>query len=639
LKHDVDAGVMRGAGDATWRVCAAIAAITFLTPLLSLPTLEPHPPAITVALIALAIVAAWRPSSALLVVTTLIPVVAWLGRSWNPSMAWAEALVVAYCAGYCARQVTSARDDRTDLDVPVILTAIVVIVSLAVQLLVDAWRFGDESVRAYLWTILTQTSLRVAANGDIIDPAMRLLESLVLLRAAAAAARESAFALALVRAVVFGAAAAGAVNVLRLWQGAIRLDSPLAAFGRYLLFQRFNAHYGDLNAAGSYFVMAMFPALGLAAARRAWGWKLAVVVIAFAAWIAGSRAAFVAALLVLVVPAAAALRKIASAPVRRVALPVAAIALVLVAVAAARSMPMRGTQQESGTALRVRLELARTSLRMIAAEPVFGVGIGRYYARSGEFSSPELLAMFPVATHENAHNNFFQITAELGLVGFGLFVVLLLVAARACVRLLEANPSDRLRWGVVLGLLAFVLSWLGGHPLLIDEPAFTFWILLGTACGWAGTRVSATTPRSTVWFVAVFAVVMLAAVPIRVTHERADFDLTHRGIGLSTWNPELDGVRYRRARSISTVFVPSDTTSVLIPLRAINPYDNVRVELWLDGRAADVVRARTDQWLQLRVLVPQGGKAPRFRRLELRVPDAAETDDVLMIGKVQPVGP
>jgi hypothetical protein len=270
---------------------------------------------------------------------------------------------------------------------------------------------------------------------------------------------------------------------------------------------------------------------------------------------------------------------------------------------------------------------------------VFGVGIGRYYARSGEFSSSELLTMFPVATHENAHNNFFQITAELGIVGFGLFAILLFVATRACVRLVAGNPRDGLRWGVVLGLLAFVLSWLGGHPLLIDEPAFTFWILLGTACGWVGASVSPTTSRSSVWFVAVFTVVMLATIPIRVTHERADFDLTHRGIGLSPWNPELDGVRYRRARSVSTVFIPSDTTSVIIPLRAISPHDNVSVELWLDGRAADVVRARADQWLQLRVLVPHRDNAPRFRRLEFRVPEVAETDDVLMIGKVQPVGP
>jgi O-antigen ligase len=639
LKHDVDAGVMRGVRDAAWRVCAAVAAITFLTPLLSLPTLEPHPPAVTVALVAFVIIAAWRPASALLIVATLIPVVAWLGRRWNPSVAWAEAIVVAFCAGYCARQVTPARDDRTDLDVPVILTAIVVIVSLGVQLLVDAWRFGDESVRAYLWKIITQTSLSVAANGDIIDPAMRLLESLVLFRAAAAAARERTFPLALVRAVVFGAAAAGAVNILRLWEGATRLDTPIAGFGRYLLFQRYNAHYGDLNAAGSYFVMTLFPAIGLAWSRRAWGWKFAVVVIALASWIAGSRAAFVAALLVLVVPAAAALRKIASVPVRRAALALAAVALMLVAVGAARSMPTRGTQQESGTAVRVRWELARTSLRMIAAEPVFGVGIGRYYARSGEFSSPELLAMFPVATHENAHNNFFQITAELGVVGFGIFAILLVVAAHAFVRLVETDPRDPLRWGVILGLLAFVLSWLGGHPLLIDEPAFTFWLLLGTACGWAVTRVSTTTSRSSVWLVALFAAVMLASIPIRVTHERADFDLTHRGIGLSSWNPEVDGIRYRRARSLSTVFLPSDTRSVIIPLRAISPHDNVRVELWLDGRAADVVRARTDQWLQLRVLVPHRDKAPRFLRLEFRVPEVPETDDVLMIGKVQPVGP
>ena len=36
---------------------------------------------------------------------------------------------------------------------------------------------------------------------------------------------------------------------------------------------------------------------------------------------------------------------------------------------------------------------------------------------------------------------------------------------------------------MLAGLGAFVLTWLGGHPLLIREPGYAFWLLLGAATG------------------------------------------------------------------------------------------------------------------------------------------------------------
>ena len=169
--------------------------------------------------------------------------------------------------------------------------------------------------------------------------------------------------------------------------------------------------------------------------------------------------------------------------VRRTAAVAAGVVLVVLAVVLVRLLPERGNQQAPSTALEVRWELARTSFRILSAEPLFGAGIGRYHSRSGEFSSPRLLELFPPAIHENAHNNFMQILAELGIVGFAAVGWLLVTAAGSCARLVRAAPHDPLRWGVVVGLLAFAISWLGGHPLLIDEPAFAFWILLGLRAG------------------------------------------------------------------------------------------------------------------------------------------------------------
>ena len=101
--------------------------------------------------------------------------------------------------------------------------------------------------------------------------------------------------------------------------------------------------------------------------------------------------------------------------------------------------PERGNQKSWLIAANVRLGLVQTAARMIASRPAFGIGLAEFSRRSGEFSSPELLAAFPPAVHENAHNNFLQVTAELGLAGGAAFVWLLAAALRGSVRAASAG--------------------------------------------------------------------------------------------------------------------------------------------------------------------------------------------------------
>ena len=188
------------------------------------------------------------------------------------------------------------------------------------------------------------------------------------------------------------------------------------------------------------------------------------------------------------------------------------------------------------------------------------------------------------------------------------------------------------------GLIAFVLSWLGGHPLLIDQPALTFWLLVGVACGWA-TAVAPPVPSraQTTWFVGILVGVVAISIPWRFVQERANFDLEHRGIGLSShWQPEVDGVRYRLAGATSAVFVPSAAQSLVIPLRSVREQPQLRVELRLDDRPADVVTLTNDRWHYLRLHMMRERNPPRFRRLELRASGASGDAPVLMIGKVEP---
>lgn len=616
-----------------------IGAALFLMLLASLAAAPGAPRLIIIGLVALAALSALRPDRALILVAVTTPVAGWIGRQWNPSVAWAEAGVVAFCAGYCVRGALRPRsDDSPDaLDAPVLLTAGVVIASLTAQILIDGWRFGAAATVSGLRDIASGWYFLMASNADPIDAAMRLLESLIVLRAAATAARVvPGFGPRIIGSAVAGAALAAVLNLIRLWEGAVRLDNPLTAFVRLLIHARFNISYGDVNAAGSYFVLGLFAALGLALAPRRRLWLLAALLVASSVWITSSRTAMIVAALALLLPAGVLAMRIRGVAVRRTVLVGSAAVLAIAAGVAAYALPQRGNQQSVLAATRVRVEMAATSLRMTASSPVFGVGIGRYYSRSGEFSSPELLQIFPPAVHENAHNNFLQFLAELGIVGLAAILWLLWSCARLITPLVAAAPADPVRWGLVTGLVSFVLSWLGGHPLLLDEPALTFWLLLGVACGWGARYLPPPRQTPAMRVAAILALLVAVSVPLQVLRQRAAFDLEHRGIGLSPWQSPLDGVRYRLAGAQSSVFVPASAQVAIIPLRSVALAPELRVELRLDGRPADVVTIVSDRWHYLRLRMAGDAGGPRFKRLDLRVtPDSGDAP-VLMIGKVEP---
>ena len=114
---------------------------------------------------------------------------------------------------------------------------------------------------------------------------------------------------------------------------------------------------------------------------------------------------------------------------------------------------------------------------------------------------------------------------------------------------------------------------------------------------------------------------------------------------LSAWRDAIEGVRYRLAGPTSSVFLPADAQMVVVPLRAVGPTAEVRVELRLDGRPADVVVIPSERWQYLRLTLPRDSEGPRFRRLDLLVPSGGDPSSspntpqgdggVLMIGKVE----
>lgn len=589
-------------------------------------------------LLGIAGLTAWRTGVALMLVAFLVPIATWIGRPWNGAVAWPETLVVACLAGYTARRaVTRESGQSGSLNFAIYSLIAVVLGSLAVRLLVLRATIGGEALWAHLSVALATHYFTERANVQL-DAAMRLIEGALLLHAGATAGRVNpSFAPGLIRSLVLGAAAAGALNLWRIWIGALRLESPVAAFFRYLATLRFNTHYGDVNAAGSYCMMTLLPALAAFWVGRRWLWALAIVSIGTSLVLSGSRSAIVAGIAAALVALylARGHSSLRLSP-RRARTTLITALLVAAACAGVLSLLAVRNATPALAALWIRVEFARTGIQMFRSAPVFGVGVGDYSMRSTEFASPQLLKIYP---RENAHNNFLQVLSELGIVGLAVFVWVLGAAGAASAGNLVRDPRNPLRWAATAGALAFVISWLGGHPLLLDAPAFSFWLLLGTVAGW-GYVAAPKPPRAVSPAAAASLVVVAVAISLlpRSGVELGRAELEHQGIGLSGWLDSADGIRHRLAGVRSTVFVPASARVVTVPLRAAETSQEVVVELRLDDRLANALRVPGDRWVTLRLPLPPSQAATRYRRLDLEVRSPPSTESpLLMIGKVTPM--
>ena len=598
-----------------------------------------------VALGGLAALAAVRPAPALLVVAALTPVAGYLGRWIAWEVAWAEALVVAFAAGWWIRSVRKTPDAGAAtraLRLPAWVFAIVLLASVVVALSVDHVRLGSSAVARALWQYFARDYFIYGRAFPSLHAAALLFEGLLLFAAAARiSASDRRFASRATRTLAASAAAAAALNLLRLSVSTVRFDHFWTALAERVATVRINEHFGDLNAAGSQFVLFFFVAGGLILERRRLhpAWLPATLVLALGVWMSGSRAALFAC------PVALALVGIAGAQIwaarrRRLAIWAAGAALALTAVAVVVYAPARGNQKASSVAVRVRVELARTTGRMVADSPVFGIGLGQFYERSGEFSSPELLHLFPPARHENAHNNFLQVLGETGLIGLFAFVWILAASMLAIWRGLERDPTAGAACGALAGIAAFLLTCLAGHPLLTREVAYTFWLLLGVTAGAAvaaaptGTQARAAPARSS-RLLLLAAALLIVSIPVRAGAQRGRADLEHQGIGLSTWTTSEDNVRYRSAVDKATLFVPSDT-GFHFRIRTLAQAP-VRLEVRLDGRVADLLWLAPGHWNGVAFPARTEQQRSRFSQLDLRVV-GADVPVTLFISKVEALG-
>ena len=611
---------------------ASLAAVAWV-PILGL-LVSDVPAAGRVVVAGLAAVALARPGIALLVLAGLAPLGGIVNLLCGMPYSLTEPLVLAFLAGWLSREAFRRRTllsaTTQGLLVPVVLLATVVGASIAVGLI--ALQPFVAYPQQFLHDVLTFFWSDYFDNRTLFEPltsGLTFLEGLGLFAAAAILTEGSAdLARAVARMTVAGAAGVAALCLNRLVTVVLRSGDTWRALEHHLATIRISAVFSDVNAAGSYFAMSAIVAIGfgIAASRIRWIWTGILCLLMMALWLTGSRVALFAvpitgaALLVMVFRARDGLRG------KRLVI-VAFVALALIGVGAAIPFavrdPVRLSMKQS---MQDRWDLTRAASAMAAQHPVFGVGIGGFRALSGEFFTPGLRRLFP---RENAHNNFLQILAELGVVGFVPFLWILGGVGKRIWPGVTGKTVDWPLLGVAGGVVAFLITWVSGHPLLIVEVSSAFWIVLGTCVGLAraAQNISSTTDRAPRRWLSLLSVALVVFIvltmPARARQAVAGADLVQASIGFSQWGPDETG---RRSRWIvaprAQFFVPANASGVRLPLRlvAADRTPAAEISIYLDGRLANRVHLAVGTWNTVAMVLPEHARGP-FYRVEIDVGD------------------
>ncbi len=569
----------------------------------------------------LALVAAVNSYNGLLVIAGLGPLSATvyaLLRNSPMGLDFGEAMVLGVLAGFCARRVVQLRP----LAVPQRfvwasgLLLLLAVVSGVVAATVIRTEQPDRTLSELAQYFITRDYfLRLTT----IRSTMLFVEGVALMvMAADACGGDRLRRDRLLRMMVIGAATAGLLNVIKILTSALLQPDPLSKFLAYFATARVNIHFPDLNAAGSYFALMLFVAMGFGA-RAGVGTVIASVMIGAGLWMAGSRTALASALIGFCGGACL----MAPRRYRKLLGVVAPLVLVVIAVAAWRLYP-QGRNATGSDALAFRVLMGKAAIDMISAHPFFGVGPGHFVELSGPFQN-------------NAHNNFLQIAAELGIPAVLLFAFVAWFAVRASWREAETWGPAR---GLSLGLAVFLATCLAGHPLLVSGAAYPFWMALGLAVCFPPAPALSRVRR-----VGVSAILIIAAtLPFRISAAVRNADIEHSSVGFSKWQQASDGSRYRWAGGHAWFFVAPAARSVRIPVR-LGPAAPavVEVRLFLDGTEANRVLLRQgDDVRTVRLNLLRRTNTP-FARIDLesRIPgtqtslDARPTDSggLLMVGR------
>jgi hypothetical protein len=431
------------------------------------------------------------------------------------------------------------------------------------------------------------------------------------------------------------------VSAWAVWQWWTRayLIAQWTVFDPYIT--RVNASFTDVNTLGSYLASLIPVFAGLACAAKSWrprlAWSAGGVLACGAAVFTGSRAAWFGIVVGALAFAALAwrFRVWQATPERRAQVRRFVLGAALVTFAATGALSayatladVRHRTQRSyvdavlytlnvriplDERLKGRVELWRAAVSMVKAAPTAGIGIGRFYRDVSRYApSPDQL----VRIQENAHNYALQLAAECGLPTFLVWIAAIGWLMRRGYRGARSTDSRAVRIFVAAaagGILAFLATCLTGHPLLLREGQYAFWVVLALA---AGLPATAGTSRARNRWLLAAALVVVGLTPIHVRAELLGIDWTRRALGVYEEEQD-DGGAYRWTRGAATFYVPQGAVALSLQVRSVAPTPQ-RLTVRLDGRALDRIELWDHDWRRLTYLLPRNAPDGRFHEMILQ---------------------
>ncbi len=139
------------------------------------------------------------------------------------------------------------------------------------------------------------------------------------------------------------------------------------------------------------------------------------------------------------------------------------------------------------TSVQNRVDLLKVAGQMAAAQPVTGGGLGSMHLRASQldtqFTTPANYELGgSVGMQTMAHNEYAQVTAELGFVGVALYLAVLAAFFVRGVRALGRIQGENRRWLLIAALgsmVAFSVDAIANPAWRFGEVSALFWMVLG----------------------------------------------------------------------------------------------------------------------------------------------------------------
>jgi len=145
------------------------------------------------------------------------------------------------------------------------------------------------------------------------------------------------------------------------------------------------------------------------------------------------------------------------------------------------------TQLTNDSSLKRRGAIWGFSILMIKDHLLLGSGLGtfkyntlKYQAKF--FDQGQNRALYPYGVTDKAHNEYLQLGAELGIIGLGIFLWLIISYFNYGVKKLK-GIENKYKQGIIIGLVAnivaFLVDGLFWFPLRLPTNTAMFWLILG----------------------------------------------------------------------------------------------------------------------------------------------------------------